>query len=130
MGKFKEVDLNAATESQSGEGNSEVQLATAYIIYMMIGSYFKSCKPLSKIRINSLFVHYADMRVNSQFSVERRVEWEFTEHFSDYIPLFNESICEAGIREDKDKLYIDFNTGLEKLTAAIDAEGKYEFTLS
>jgi len=130
MRQYTEVDLNTATSTQSEENGSEVQLATAYIIYMMVGSFFKSCHVQSELRINSLYVHYSEMRINSQLSVERRVEWDFSEHFSEYLPIFSESRCEASVHEDGDKLCIEFNTGLERLTAIIDTDGQYEFSLA
>jgi len=128
MKKYNEVDLNA-TNNQSEESGSESQLATAYIIYMMVGSFFKSCHPQSEIRMDSLFVHYSEMRVNSQYSIERRVEWEFTDKFADYLDVFAESLCEASVREEGGQLIIEFNTGLEKVTASVDNEGQFTFEM-
>ena len=130
MAQYTEINLNAAnSSSQSEETGSENQLAAAYIVYMMVGSFFKSCKLQSPIRMNSLRVHYAEMRVNSQLSVERRVEKDFEERFASYLDLFAESQCLVSIRDSGDVICLTFDTGFEQLKATIDREGQYDFEL-
>jgi len=127
--KYTEIDLNTSNINQSEGNGSEAQLATAYIVYMMIGSYFKSCKAQSILKVNSLYVHYTEMRANTQLSTERRVERDFTEQFAEYLPLFENSLSEVSIYESDDNLCLCFDTGFEKLIAMVDREGQYEFIL-
>ena len=129
MDNYTEIDLNTSNINQSEGNGSETQLATAYIVYMMLGSYFKSCKAQSALKVNSLYVHYTEMRVNTQLSAERRVERDFTEQFAEYLPLFEDSVCEVSIYDSGDNLCIRFDTGFEKLIAVVDREGQYEFIL-
>ena len=129
MNNYTEIDLNTSNINQSEGNGSETQLATAYIIYMMLGSYFKSCKAQSTLKVNSLYVHYTEMRVNTQLSAERRIERDFTEQFAEYLPLFEDSICEVSVYDSGDNLCLRFDTGFEKLIAVVDREGQYEFIL-
>ena len=126
---YTEIDLNTSNINQSEGNGSETQLATAYIVYMMLGSYFKSCKAQSALKVNSLYVHYTEMRVNTQLSTERRIERDFTEQFAEFLPLFENSLCEVSIYDSGDNLCLRFDTGFEKLIAMVDREGQYEFIL-
>ena len=130
MAQYTEIDLNAMnSSSQSEETGNETQMATAYIVYMMVGSFFKSCRLQSPIRMNSLRVHYAEMRVNSQLSVERRIERDFEEKYASFLDLFEESQCMVLFEEKGDQICVTFDTGFERLDVMVDKDGQVDFEL-
>ena len=50
--------------------NYNNQFATAYIVYMMGGSYFKKCECKNKHEEKRLFLHYAEMPKQKQLNAE------------------------------------------------------------
>ena len=125
MGSLKEVDLYEYTEMREAEAENFLQMQTAYIAYMMIGSYFSSCNCENRVREKNLFLHYSDMRQRDQMSLESQVEREFLRTFHNSPPVFESLQCEVIFTKRKDSLLVYFHTGLEEVLVSITPTGEY-----
>lgn len=87
--------------------------AMEYIIYMMIGSYFKSAKCTSKILEQRLFLYYKDMNEKTQIEKETKII-NYAEN------ILKKSVGEHIWEED---VLVNFGTGWSKGTQ-VSFEGK------
>ena len=125
MGSLKEVDLYEYTEMREAEAENYLQMQTAYIAYMMIGSYFSSCHCENRVREKNLFLHYSDMRQRDQMSLESQVEREFLHTFHNCLSIFEGLQCEVVFTKREDNLLVYFHTGLEEAIVSITPTGEY-----
>ena len=127
MALLKEVDLYEYTEQREAESENFLQMQTAYIAYMMISSYFLTCKCQNKVKEENLFLHYSDMRQREQMAIESQLEREFQRSFYDCLDTLANLHCEVIFSMKGEDMVVYFHTGLEELTCTITPTGEYTF---
>lgn len=56
------------------ERHYDKRLATAYTIYMIVGSYYKRCSFSNKMEETHLKMHYVTMKERDQIRLEKRID--------------------------------------------------------
>lgn len=108
-----------------GDKTTHKQEENAYIVYMIMGSYFKKCECKSEAMETSLRLFYRDMQPAKQEKREEDVIRELDRITKDYQDELANVNCEAHIRKAGDNYKIIFSTGLENIEAVVDKAGKY-----
>ena len=107
--------------------------ADAYIIYMIIGSYFKSCKCDNAILEKRLFLNYKDLSKNKQETKEekiiKKVESVAAKNF-DFFESFENIDCQSRINLDKDDAEVLFYADNKVIIKVkVDKKGAMKFLL-
>lgn len=107
------------------ENSYSRQFATAYAVYMMLGSYFRKCRMVNALEESHLRMHYASMKTGDQYLVEEQAD-------EDAVALLeNERVddlhCEVQTRLVKGIYHILFRTGLTDFRADVDRRGRVSF---
>ena len=89
------------------EKTSHRQQETAYMLYMIIGSYFHRCSCRSKALEENLFLYYKELQ-------EKRLA---------------EMNAEVVISRADDLYILRFYTGFERVVVTVDEKGCYEISL-
>ena len=127
MEQYEEIDLYRYTESREAETENFLQMQTAYIAYMMISSYFSSCRCQNKAREDNLFLHYSDMRQREQMSIETQLDHNFEKEFYDSLEKFSHMHCEVIFSNRGENIIVYFRTGFEELLVNVTPTGEYTF---
>lgn len=111
------------------EKTSHRQQETAYMLYMIIGSYFHKCICRSKALEENLFLYYKELGENRQVDKERQIirvsEGVLKDNMTDLAEMNAEAIISK-----VDNLYIlSFYTGFERIVVTVDDKGCYEISL-
>lgn len=102
----------------------------AYIVYMIVGSYFNKVTCKSEFAEKRLYLYYMDMREQTQEKKEFRVIRQAEEILKNYAPAFGQMNCEVVIAHSDDKYRLDFVTGFEEVHAEIDTNGSCELEVA
>ena len=127
---YTEVDLFKEAEVMEAERVNSIQMQMMYIIYMIVGSYFQSCKCANQVRETNLFLYYQDMRQGDQISKESKVEREFVHGFHGYLETFAELAAEVHFEFGEKESKVFFETGLEEIVATVRADGTFSFDIN
>ena len=111
------------------EKTSHRQQETAYMLYMIIGSYFHRCRCKSKALEENLFLYYKELGESRQIDKERQIirvsEGVLKDNMTDLAEMNAEAIISK-----VDNLYIlSFYTGFERIVVTVDDKGRYEISL-
>jgi len=106
------------------------QYSEAYIVYMIIGSYFADCVCSNELEEKHLYLHYKEMPANRQLRDEKSVIDFFERHYRDLIVGISGLKCEAFFRKLCGNYYVCFDTGFERIMAVISPEGKFDIMVS
>ena len=111
------------------EKTSHRQQETAYMLYMIIGSYFHRCSCRSKALEENLFLYYKELGESRQIDKERQIirvsEGVLKDNMTDLAEMNAEAIISK-----VDNLYIlSFYTGFERIVVTVDDNGCYEISL-
>lgn len=104
---------------------SNAQQACAYILYMIIGSYFHKCICMSEAAALNLFLYYKEMEPNKQIQKEMEVIQYLEKHFREELNCFSDLNCEAHIIRFQNHYRIIFYTGFEGMIVTVTEKGKY-----
>ena len=85
------------------------QLATAYAVYMMAGSYFSSSGAAG--RIPNLYLHYAEMPREKQYQCESRVISSMEALGKGFLQKIASLRCDVRCRICGDDILMEFSTG-------------------
>ena len=111
------------------EKTSHRQQETAYMLYMIIGSYFHRCSCRSKALEENLFLYYKELGESRQIDKERQIIRVSEGVLKDNMTELAEMNAEAVIAK-ADNLYIlSFYTGFERILVTVDEKGCYEISL-
>ena len=131
MKKYIEISFNYNEEADKNiakrKKSEKRQSVNAYISYMMIGSYFKRCTPVSPVRRNFYYLHYKEINPDTQYIREEMIENIFLKNYGKRIREFGEMICKADFREEGMNVCVDFRTGIYDFTAVIAPDGHVRF---
>ena len=105
------------------EKTSHRQQETAYMLYMIVGSYFHRCSCRSKALEENLFLYYKELGENRQIDKERQIirvsEGVLKDNMTDLAEMNAEAIISK-----VDNLYIlSFYTGFERIVVTVDDKG-------
>ncbi len=127
MNNYQEVNLNEVKETLSEQTVNAPQRQTAYIAYMMVGSYFRSCQCESEMKEQNMKLHYLDMKKPKQERLEELVEKDFSTFFSSDLPALQELDSKVQFLEDGEDLMVCFLGRFGKLLVTITPKGEYIF---
>lgn len=111
------------------EKTSHRQQETAYMLYMIIGSYFHRCRCKSRAVEENLFLYYKELQEKRQVEKERQIikvsEGVLKDNMSDLAEMNAEVVISKA-----DGLYVlRFCTGFEDIVITVDDKGRYEISL-
>ena len=119
---YTEINIFAAVDEER-KGNYKIE-QTAYIVFMMVGSYFRSCESHNHFLEKKYCMLYKEMKELSQIGLEARIEKEFLESCPFAPEVFDELRATARISRGKDDASVWFRTGFEEVLVHIDEEGR------
>ncbi len=111
------------------EKTSHRQQETAYMLYMIIGSYFHRCSCKSKAVEENLFLYYKELQEKRQVEKERQIIKVSEGVLKDNIADLAEMNAEAVISKVNDLYILSFYTGFEMIVVTVDEKGRYEISL-
>lgn len=111
------------------EKTSHRQQETAYMLYMIIGSYFHRCSCRSKALEENLFLYYKELQEKKQVEKERQIIKVSEGVLKDNIVDLAEMNAEAVISKVNDLYILSFYTGFERVVVTVDEKGCYEISL-
>ena len=111
------------------EKTSHRQQETAYMLYMIIGSYFHRCSCRSKALEENLFLYYKEIHKDRQVDKERQIIRVSEGILKDSMSKISEMNAEAVIYRTNGLYVIDFYTGFERIVATVNENGHYEICL-
>lgn len=101
------------------------QRATAYIVYMMAGSYFNPQG--SSDRFKNLYLHYAEMPREKQYDCESRVIDSMEMLGEDFLQRISLLRYEVVLKTCGEELLLEFRTGgFEGITCRIKRNGAFQ----
>ena len=109
----------------SAESSYSKQLATAYTVYMMFGSYFERCRMKNRVEETHLRMHYMSMKTNDQYKVEEKIDEQAEEMLRDL--KVDDLACEVGAYYAKETYHVLFRTGILDFRVDIDQKGNATF---
>lgn len=107
------------------EKNNNKQQQTAYVLYMIVGSYFHKSICSNKVLENQLHLHYREMPFRRQCDLEEQVIKNTEKELKGILPALAELNCMAYIQSRGGEYHLRFKTGFEEVFAVVDREGKY-----
>lgn len=111
------------------EKTSHRQQETAYMLYMIIGSYFHRCSCRSKALEENLFLYYKELGESRQIDKERQIIRVSEGVLKDNMTDLAEMNAEAVISKVNDLYILSFYTGFEMIVVTVDEKGRYEISL-
>lgn len=103
------------------------QRATAYIVYMMAGSYFHSQKATGSFK--NFYLHYAEMPREKQYGCEARVIQSMEALDHNFLRKISSLRFHAVCRIDGEDLLMEFSTGgFESLRCRIRKNGDFQLS--
>ena len=111
------------------EKTSHRQQETAYMLYMIIGSYFHKCSCRSKAVEENLFLYYKELQEKKQVEKERQIIKVSEGVLKNNIVDLAEMNAEAVISKVNDLYILSFYTGFERVVVTVDDKGCYEISL-
>lgn len=110
------------------EKRSNKQQETAYMVYMIIGSYFHKCTCKTKILEKKLFLSYKEMGKDKQEEKESRIIKVVERVLGQMMEVMKDMNANASIIKDGNELVVCFYTGFENIYATIDKSGYFHIS--
>lgn len=102
--------------------------ADAYILYMIMGDNFKSCKCDNAILEKRLFLNYKDLSLNKQYAREEKIIAKVDKLDEDFLNKFSDIDAKVRITFANDEAEVLFYAdGKVLLKAQIDRKGSITF---
>ena len=111
------------------EKTSHRQQETAYMLYMIIGSYFHKCSCRSKVLEENLFFYYKELGESRQIDKERQIIRVSEGVLKDNMADLAEMNAEVVIVRAGDLYILSFYTGFERIMVTVDDKGCYKISL-
>ena len=112
------------------EKEKHTQEEMAFIVYMIVSSYFHKAACRNQFMVERLHLYYSEMNVKLQESKEQQVIREAEKIFKEEANLLCMMNCEVVIRRSGEIYQMDFLTGFEQVHAEIDRKGKFTIVLN
>lgn len=111
------------------EKTSHRQQETAYMLYMIIGSYFHRCSCRSKALEENLFLYYKEMPVKRQEEKEWQIIRVSEGVLGECLASMAQMNAEVFISKTDEMYVLRFYTGFEDIVATVDDKGRYDISL-
>ena len=85
------------------EKSYRTQLAVGYVVYMMGGSYFKSCDCKNRMEEKHLFLHYAEMPNQKQMDLETKIVRIMDKLDKEFLEQIQKLRCEVRFKQEKEE---------------------------
>lgn len=112
------------------EKRNDIQEQTAYVVYMIVSSYFHKSICNSGALETSLYLHYLEMPKNRQENLEKQVIRRSEQDLGEVMSVLSQMNCEVVFTHRDDQYYLDFETGFEAVSAVVDQKGHYVIDVS
>lgn len=100
-----------------------IQLAKAYAIYMMLGSYFKSSQCTNPCEAGHLYLHYQELPRQKQFREEEQILRMANGIHPEFRRRISELKCAVRFLQSDGDYYVYFETGFEEVLATVNPDG-------
>lgn len=111
------------------EKTSHRQQETAYMLYMIIGSYFHRCSCRSKTLEENLFLYYKELQEKRQVEKERQIIRVSEGVLGECLASMAQMNAEVFISKTDEMYVLRFYTGFEDIVATVDDKGRYDISL-
>lgn len=111
------------------EKRKTVQEEMAYVVYMIVGSYFNKVFCKNQAMADRLYLYYAEMKGSTQEAKEKKVITQAEHTFKDYENILEAMNCEVAVRFRDGRYVLDFVTGFENVHAEVNHKGNCEIQL-
>ena len=111
------------------EKRSHRQQETAYMLYMIIGSYFHRCSCRSKALEENLFLYYKELQEKRQVEKERQIIRVSEGVLGECLASMAQMNAEVFISKTDEMYVLRFYTGFEDIVATVDDKGRYDISL-
>ena len=111
------------------ERTSHRQQETAYMLYMIIGSYFHRCSCRSKALEENLFLYYKELQEKRQVEKERQIIRVSEGVLGECLASMAQMNAEVFISKTDEMYVLRFYTGFEDIVATVDDKGRYDISL-
>lgn len=113
---------------KSNDKKSTKQQENAYIIYMMLGSYFDKTVCKTKHLEKILYLYYKELSADKQVARENEVMKELDKHFEEYAELLENAECEIYFQKVGENFEVLFFSDEAKIKVVVDNKGMYNIT--
>jgi len=114
----------------SSEKGYNKQLATAFIVGMMGGSFFYRSRFKNSITEKHLYLHYTEMPKNKQYEEEEKIIKKIAALDEEFLKKISTLKCDIICRREGNNYIIHFYTGgFESLQCEISPKGEVKSTM-
>ncbi len=111
------------------EKTSHRQQETAYMLYMIISSYFHKCSCKSRALEENLFLYYKEIQKDRQVDKERQIIRVSEGVLGECLASMAQMNAEVCISKTDEMYVLRFYTGFEDIVVTVDDKGRYEISL-
>ena len=101
------------------------QYELAYVIYMIVGSYFKECDFAGPVK-ERCYLYYQEMKADKQVRLENDIDRDFQILAGDILDELQEMKCSLTLSYDGIRLGLHFETGFEEFHYSILPNGEFK----
>ena len=107
--------------------SSNVQEENAYILYMIVGSYFNRCICVNRLTEGNLFLYYKEMPAGKQLYREKQVIDRTEKAIGFMADDLKDLHCQVEIRRDAEEIRLVFRTWFHTILVTVEPKGRYRF---
>lgn len=111
------------------EKTSHRQQETAYMLYMIISSYFHKCSCKSRALEENLLLYYKEIQKDRQVDKERQIIRVSEGVLGECLASMAQMNAEVFISKTDEMYVLRFYTGFEDIVVTVDDKGRYEISL-
>ena len=111
------------------EKRKTIQEEIAYIVYMIVGSYFNKTLCCNQLVVDRLYLYYMEMKQAAQEKKENKIIALADKILKDYDNILRVMNCEVMIEFKNNKYFLEFITGFERVHAEVDSKGNCEMEI-
>lgn len=111
------------------EKRKTTQEEMAYIVYMMVSSYFHQAKCRNQRTADMLYLYYAEMNGTTQAAKEQKIIAQAETVLEAYENVLSVMNCEVLINFKEGSYVLDFITGFERIHAEVNRQGGCEIQI-
>ncbi|MBQ7774660.1 MAG: hypothetical protein IJ379_06895 [Lachnospiraceae bacterium] len=105
------------------EKKSRKQQENAYIVYMMLGSFFEKAVCKAKFLEKSLFLYYKDLSAEKQVKREEEILNDLEKQLAQYMDELKDNNCQVHIQYKDENYVLQFVADNMLIETIIDKKG-------
>lgn len=113
-------------ENQYKEKKSTKQQENAYIIYMMLSSFFQKAVCMTKHLEKTLFLYYKDLSAEKQVNREAEILKELEKKFAQQEKILEQSTCEVYLQNLGEEYRLLFAAKNYHIRIVVNNKGEYQ----